>query len=390
MQTPHPLRRRVSIALAALRDTLNAPSHRTGKLMGILRKRAARPYLAALVAGGVALSAAAVSPDVPDWHGFRTGLAGLTARLGFGPANAQPRPSLAPIKAVIAQPVEAPPVQALRDLTPEQAVAWNAAIPISTLLNRPAAPFHLPTGSSVDGQRALDCLTATIYYEAGNESPEGQRAVAQVMLNRLRHPAYPKTVCGVAFQGAELPTGCQFTYTCDGALARVPSAEGWNRARKVAAAALAGYVEASVGGATHYHTVWVVPYWQGEVAKVKTIGAHIFYRWDGGWANPRYALGYAGDEPDVAKIYGVGAAPFATPHIQLAVLEAPVAAPAPAPVEIVKVAAADHDAILPLETHSETLPPMQVAPLSNNVEKAIPVAVGEVRKNRQVPLPGGW
>ncbi|MGJ3626051.1 cell wall hydrolase [Sphingomonas sp. MMS24-JH45] len=83
----------------------------------------------------------------------------------------------------------------------------------------------------------------------------------QVVLNRLRHPAFPKTVCGVVFQGAERSTGCQFTFTCDGALARQPSPLAWDRARKVAAAALAGAVYRPVGYATHYHTDWVVPYW---------------------------------------------------------------------------------------------------------------------------------
>jgi spore germination cell wall hydrolase CwlJ-like protein len=75
-----------------------------------------------------------------------------------------------------------------------------------------------------------DCLTAAIYYEAASEPDDGQRAVAQVVLNRVAHPAYPKTVCGVVYQGSERGTGCQFTFTCDGALARKPSRYFWDRA----------------------------------------------------------------------------------------------------------------------------------------------------------------
>ncbi|MFD1958893.1 cell wall hydrolase [Novosphingobium panipatense] len=81
------------------------------------------------------------------------------------------------------------------------------------------------------------------------------------MLNRVAHPAYPGTVCGVVYQGSERSTGCQFSFTCDGSLARRPQPMFWERARAVARAALAGYVYAPAGLATHYHTVQVRPYW---------------------------------------------------------------------------------------------------------------------------------
>jgi spore germination cell wall hydrolase CwlJ-like protein len=148
----------------------------------------------------------------------------------------------------------------LQDLSPEAARLWNAAQPISTMPNQPARPFFLKTEGVLDEARAVDCMTAAIYYEAAFESPEGQRAVAQVVLNRLRHPAFPKTVCGVIFQGSNRATGCQFTFTCDGSLAREPNPEIWNRARKIAEAALNGYVMKKVGNATHYHASYVAPY----------------------------------------------------------------------------------------------------------------------------------
>ena len=145
-----------------------------------------------------------------------------------------------------------------------------------------------------------------VYYEAASESDEGEAAVAQVILNRVRHPLFPKTVCGVVFQGSTLPTGCQFTFTCDGSLARRPSPAGWKRASEIAERALDGYVMKAVGEATHYHTMWVVPYWQPTLVKLTQIGAHIFYRWSGEAGRPGSFLGqYAGQEIAPPPIEGI-------------------------------------------------------------------------------------
>jgi spore germination cell wall hydrolase CwlJ-like protein len=112
----------------------------------------------------------------------------------------------------------------LKQITPDDALAWNASIPISDLANPGARPFLLAAASEADRARSIECLTAAIYYEAATEPLDGQRAVAQVVLNRVRHPAYPSTVCGVVFEGARRITGCQFTFTCDGSLRRPPMA----------------------------------------------------------------------------------------------------------------------------------------------------------------------
>ncbi|MEE4450680.1 cell wall hydrolase [Novosphingobium resinovorum] len=152
--------------------------------------------------------------------------------------------------------------------------------------------------SGVDRTRALQCMTAAIYYEAASEPDAGQRAVAQVVLNRVAHPAYPKTVCGVVYQGSEKPTGCQFSFTCDGALARRPQRMFWDRAENVARAALAGYVYAPVGLATHYHTVQVSPYWAPSLQYLSTIGAHRFYAFRGAAGSPAtFRFAYLGGEP---------------------------------------------------------------------------------------------
>lgn len=185
-----------------------------------------------------------------------------------------------------------------------QIEAINAAVPGRPELAIAAPVFSLPAvgGDTFTRASAIDCMTAAIYYEAANEPVTGQRAVAQVIINRLRHPAFPNSVCGVVFQGSERATGCQFTFSCDGSLARRPSKGLWLRARSVATAALGGLVETSVGHATHYHASYVLPYWAPKLTKVTTIGSHIFYQWSGNWSRPSaFTNRYAFDEVMPAK-----------------------------------------------------------------------------------------
>jgi hypothetical protein len=167
-----------------------------------------------------------------------------------------------------------------------QALVDNYARPL-TRINPTPPSFDSTWLSETDRVAAGTCLATAIYYEANGEPPSGQQAVAQVVLNRLRNPHYPKSVCAVVYEGAERRTGCQFTFACDGSLARRPSPEGMARARRVADAALHGMVSTLAGQATHYHTVWIVPRWAGELLKVAIIGHHVFYR------PPRPYGGYA-------------------------------------------------------------------------------------------------
>lgn len=162
-----------------------------------------------------------------------------------------------------------------------------------------AAPYVFRGRTSTDSLRAMMCLTAAIYYEAANEPDDGQRAVAQVVINRVRHPAFPNSVCDVVYQGTERnDTLCQFTFGCDGALARRPAAAQWARARRVAAAALSGSVFVPVGLATNYHTLAVSPAWGPRLVPTGIFGAHIFYRLPGGVGAPRaFASAYSGREP---------------------------------------------------------------------------------------------
>jgi spore germination cell wall hydrolase CwlJ-like protein len=172
----------------------------------------------------------------------------------------------------------------------------NALRPFAGLPIRPMKPFVLQA-SGEDRERAVQCLTQAVYYEAAREPEVGQEAVAQVVLNRLRHPAYPKSVCGVVYQGAARATGCQFTFTCDGALRYAPEPTLWKRARMVAERALNGFVYKPVGSATHYHAEYVAPYWAPTLVKMTQVGQHIFYRWTGPWGEPAAFTGhYAGGE----------------------------------------------------------------------------------------------
>ncbi|WP_336974991.1 cell wall hydrolase [Sphingobium aromaticiconvertens] len=154
-------------------------------------------------------------------------------------------------------------------------------LPLDKVQVAPVAIFRGIT--ALDSYRALNCLTSAIYYEAANEPDEGQRAVAQVVLNRVRSPLWPDSVCGVVYQGSERTDfKCQFTFSCDGSMARSPSTVAWVRARHMAQRALAGDSYAPVGTATFYHTLAVRPNWASSVQPVAVIGAHIFYR-NPGW-----------------------------------------------------------------------------------------------------------
>lgn len=196
------------------------------------------------------------------------------------------------------------------------AMARNAAIPFFAGPLLPAAAFRF-AGSETDRTRAADCLALAAMAEAG-PSDDGQRAVIQVVLNRVRHPAFAKTVCGVVFEGSERATGCQFSFTCDGSLARRYSEAAWAAARTRAVEALGGRVYAGVGNATHYHTDWVFPYWSPQLVKLARVETHLFFRWPGYWGTPQaMRVPYRGGEPDVtAPAPDAAASDAATPGPQ--------------------------------------------------------------------------
>jgi len=208
-----------------------------------------------------------------------------------------PFPPVTPQHVDLSTPIASTPAlpdpAALVALSAQAARDSNAAMPIAEV-PEPAAPFLFPQAAEQAHDRARDCLAAAAWFEAGDD-PSGERAVVQVVLNRVRHPAFAPTVCGVVFQGAERQTGCQFTFTCDHSLAtRRPGPAAWARARAIAGAALAGAVDPRVGWATHYHADYVVPKWRDSLTKVAQVGLHVFYRWQGWWGTaPAFRRGAA-------------------------------------------------------------------------------------------------
>jgi spore germination cell wall hydrolase CwlJ-like protein len=228
----------------------------------------------------------------------------LNAATAPPPAKQSARIEAAGIPGVapLAQPE--PEEMVLAAVAPGDAPAVNAAIPLAAVANPRASSTVFRAAGSLDQMRALQCLAEAVYYEARSESEDGQRAVAQVVLNRVRHPSYPGSVCGVVYQGPMRPGGgCQFTFTCDGSLGRPARGFDWDRARRVAAEALSGKVHAPVGHATHYHTHQVVPAWAYRLAKVAVIGAHNFYRIPDRWGTPgAFSQRYAGREPAPAAV----------------------------------------------------------------------------------------
>lgn len=150
-------------------------------------------------------------------------------------------------------------------------------------------PEHLKRAEALDAE--AECMAQAIYYESRNEPLAGQLAVAEVISNRMRDHRYPDTACGVVFQGSTRTTGCQFTFTCDGALGRKPKGTAWEQAKEIAAHVLMNLAEDRTGGATHYHATYVDPVWSAGLIRTDKIGLHVFYRFPRGseWAQVRSA-----------------------------------------------------------------------------------------------------
>ncbi len=161
-----------------------------------------------------------------------------------------------------------------------------------------------PVADSRD--RALDCMSLAIAYEAAGQPVSGQEAVGQVILNRTRDARFPKTVCGVVFQGSSRSTGCQFSFACDGSYNRRMSDTTLTLARSIAQTVLDGAVPDHVAGATHYHADYVLPYWAATGQQVARIGAHIFYRMPGSAAHWTRGLTGVQPEPEDEAVPAIG------------------------------------------------------------------------------------
>ena len=135
-------------------------------------------------------------------------------------------------------------------------------------------------------KRQQTCLARGIYFEARGESVKGQAAVSQVILNRVRNPHYPNSICGVVYQNQHWYNRCQFSFACDRIKDRIRNKKLYKVAQHIAAETTAGRIWfPQVGSSTHYHATYVAPRWRKKMKRVGRIGLHIFYRtYGGGWS----------------------------------------------------------------------------------------------------------
>jgi spore germination cell wall hydrolase CwlJ-like protein len=127
----------------------------------------------------------------------------------------------------------------------------------------------------------ISCLAEAIYFEARGESDSGQRAVAQVVVNRAGSDIYPKSICGVVYQNKNKRNACQFSFACDGKPEVKTETAAWLKAKRIAEEITSGTMQtATLRTATHYHATYVTPSWAKKMTRLSTIGHHVFYRED--------------------------------------------------------------------------------------------------------------
>ena len=167
-----------------------------------------------------------------------------------------------------------PPILARLDFAPPIPLAKPAEL-VERAVDRMAG---LSIRTAQDLERAHACLTQAIYFESRSEPEKGQKAVAQVVLNRVKSGIYPSNICGVIFQNRQKRNRCQFSFACDGTIKRANDQEAWETATRIADDAIAGrYFLQEIGNSTHYHASYVAPRWRHSLHRTQKIGAHIFY-----------------------------------------------------------------------------------------------------------------
>ena len=155
-------------------------------------------------------------------------------------------------------------------------LALAALVTTGSVAAADLAPTTAPAAETKISQSELDCLAKALYFEARGEPAAGQRAVAEVILNRVDSPRYPSTVCGVVTQSGG--GGCQFSYQCSGQSLAIREKSAFNRVNRIALEALSGAPRDLTDGATHFHTRRVNPSWSRRFVRTAQIGHHIFYR----------------------------------------------------------------------------------------------------------------
>ena len=194
-----------------------------------------------------------------------------------------------PIEVASIDPVTSAAIAAIDQIVPMPNAIMPIATPVAVAYARettPATAFDLlvdKQGKKVS-EKELWCMATAIYFEARGESYRGQVAVGQVVMNRLAHKIYPKTICGVVFQNQHMRNACQFSFACDGIAETITEAKPWAQAEEIAKGVINGTLYLTeVGHATHYHATYVYPHWAPKLKKNTKIGHHIFYQFKRGW-----------------------------------------------------------------------------------------------------------
>jgi spore germination cell wall hydrolase CwlJ-like protein len=204
--------------------------------------------------------------------------------------------AIAQAEAAEVNPADVPVTLSYAGPNNDEAVSapFNAVManPRTIILNPNVKSTHawlntaIPKGAY--SKKQTKCLAEAIYFEARSESERGRIAVAQVVLNRLKNPTYPATICGVVYQNKHKRNACQFSFACDGIPERIYDKRAWSDAQALAKRVLKDdktlYIS-DVGASTHYHATYVRPRWARKMTKMEKIGRHIFYRtYKGGWS----------------------------------------------------------------------------------------------------------
>ena len=159
-----------------------------------------------------------------------------------------------------------------------------ASVPTALAYGRANTPATDFTPNHTYSEREQWCLSTGIYFEARGESYRGQVAVAQTIMNRVAHPDYPSTICGVVYQNQHRRNACQFSFACDGIPDRINEPAAWAKAQEITQSVLNGEIFLTeVADATHYHATYVRPHWARNMDKLTQVGLHVFYRFKPGW-----------------------------------------------------------------------------------------------------------
>ena len=221
----------------------------------------------------------AVGPDRTTKGDANVKLAALPP--GAFPSSERERFVDAPVERADLPPLRDPGVVRKNGMTGGQTIAPKGEVTGAD--KQPMTPAQRLNLDEKSRAKSEKCLTEAIYFEARGEPVKGELAVAQVVINRLKNPAYPNTICGVVYQNKDMRDACQFSFACDGIKDRVAGREHYEMAEEVALAVTSGKIWiAEVGSSTHYHATYVRPRWARTMEKMMKIGRHIFYRTHGG------------------------------------------------------------------------------------------------------------